>query len=248
MTDHIFWALEENLPKNIGYKQFSKKHISMLIVVILFTFFISYAYTHSNEAIQSIIRISMALTLVIIEILKLLIIHLNHGDALNYIPIEICSIAAYCILIDVFSPNTTFVREMLLILFLPAAIMALIYPTSVSLPVFNFFTIHQFVFHGLIVAYVTMRFVAKEITISYLGVWQSIITISFIAFLVYIIDCTFKRNYMFLTHDENNFMLKKITMLSGGGKKYTLTLVLFCAIVIHIFYFIFTLIKMFILS
>ena len=49
---------------------------------------------------------------------------------------------------------------------------------------------------------------------------------------------------MFLMHDEGNSMLKGLTKMSGGGIKYTLTLVLFCIIMIHVFYLIFKLFEM----
>ena len=211
----------------------------MLLVVVLFTFFITLIYIHANAETQSMIRKVTALTLMVSEAIKLLVIYLNHGDALNYIPIEICSFGAYCIVVDAFNPNITFIRVMLLVLFLPAAIMALIYPTTDALPVWNFFTLHQFLFHGLIIAYVTMRFVFREISIDYGDVWKSIFTILCIACIVYIIDRLTNRNYMFLTGDENNSMLKRLTTISGGGVKYTLLLVLFCIFMIHVFYFVF---------
>ena len=245
---HYFWALKETSPDDIGYNQFSKKHLLMLLGVIVFTTFISILYIHSSIEMKSMIRKTIVVALIISEIFKFFVIIINRGDIFNYIPIEICSIAAYCIVIDAFSPNPTFVREMLLILFLPAAIMALIYPTSVCLPVFNFFTIHQIVFHGLIIAYVTMLFVSKEIMIDYVGVWKSIFTILCIAGVVYVIDHITNRNYMFLIDDYDNSMLKNLTALSGGGIKYTLLLVFFCILMIHVFYFICKLLEMFFLS
>lgn len=248
MNSNLFWTRNLNTEDNVGYGTFSKKHLLMLLGVILFTFLITSIYIHSNVAIQSVLRKSIAIILIISEIMKLFVIHRNHEDVLNYIPIEICSFGAYCIVIDAFHLDPTFVRVMLLILFLPAAIMALIYPTTESLPAFNFFTIHQFVFHGLIVAYVIMRFVFREIVIDYPSVWKSIFTILCIASVVYIIDRMTNRNYMFLTGDENNSMLKKISAFSGGGIKYTLTLVLFCIFMIHVFFFIFQLLEKLVLS
>ena len=238
-----FWTLRENLPDDVGYNQFSIKHIMMLVGVIFFSFIISYIYIHSSSDIKSYIKIMIAITLMVIEIMKLAVIHFEHGDVFNYLPIEICSFAGYCILIDALNPNPTFIREMLLIIFLPAAIMALIYPTTVVFPVWNFFTIHQFVFHGLIVAYVSALFFAKEIAITYIGVWKSILAILCIASIVYLYDRINHRNFMFLMHDEGNSMLKGLTKISGGGTKYTLTLVLFCIIMVHVFYFIFKLLE-----
>ena len=243
-----FWTQRENIPKGLGYNQFSIKHIMMLIGTAIFACIVSYIYINSNSNIKSLIRISIAVTLMLIEVLKLLVIHFNNGDVVNYIPIEICSFAAYCIVVDAFSQDITFLKEMLLIVFLPAAIMALIYPTTISLPVFNFYTIHQFLFHGLIVTYVTMLFVSKEIVINYAGVWKSILTILCISGVVYIIDRSFNRNYMFLMHDEGSSMLKIIYEKSGGGIKYTGSLVLFSIIMIHVFFLIFKLLEMLLIS
>ena len=93
-----------------------------------------------------------------------------------------------------------------------------------------------------------MLFVSKEIVINYAGVWKSILTILCISGVVYSIDRTFNRNYMFLMHDEGSSMLKIIYEKSGGGIKYTGSLVLFSIIMIHVFFLIFKLLEMLLIS
>jgi uncharacterized membrane protein YwaF len=124
---------------------------------------------------------------------------------------------------------------MLLTMFLPAAIMAILVPTTSTLPAINFYTIHQFLYHGLIIAYVMTRFLYGEIPLSYPGVWKSILQIIMLATVIYIIDTVFNKNFMFLRDTYDNALLNVIWKITGGGIHYTGGLVCFCIIMIHVF-------------
>ena len=238
-----FFAMIDTLPEGYGYGQFSKVHKILLITVLLFSAIYSFIYKSSPFEIRPIFRISTASILIIIEIIKLLVIHFTSDELLNYLPLEICSFASYAIVADTISSSSDFITEMILIAFLPAALVALIYPTTIGLPLFNFFTIHQFVFHGLILAYGLSRFISGEIIFGYLGVIKTIIVLLIIAAIVYVIDSKLNKNYMFLIKDEGSSMLKIIYDKAGGGKKYTLYLVVASIIVINLFYLLFKLIN-----
>ena len=236
------------MPDGYGYGQFSKTHILMLTIMCIFIVGICLLYRYINIENRSIIRCIIAISLVCLELMKLAVIHFTHGKVSEYIPLEICSFGSYSIIIDAFLSPNAYIPEFLLVAFLPAAIIALIYPTTISLPAFNFFTIHQFIFHALIVAYALSRFITGEIIFNYVGVWVSIISIFCIALFVYIIDITCNRNFMFLKHDEGSSLLATISNISGGGHKYTLALVGISIMVIHIFYFIFKIIELIIIK
>ena len=107
----------------------------------------------------------------------------------------------------------------------------------------NYFTIHQFGFHGLIIAYVVARFFNREVTIDYLGVWKSVLKIVGIAAFVYIIDLVFHKDFMFLMHPDGNFLLSAIENVTGKGLPYTGGLVVFVIIMIHIFFVVFKLLE-----
>ena len=76
---NYFWMREIDSNKNIGYRVFSKKHLLMLLVVVLFTFFITLIYIHANAETQSMIRKVTALTLMVSEAIKLLVIYSNRN-------------------------------------------------------------------------------------------------------------------------------------------------------------------------
>jgi hypothetical integral membrane protein (TIGR02206 family) len=233
-----------SVPEGIGYGQFSLSHMIILGITLILSVAVIFVYKASTPETRSMIRILIAVALLLTDVIKYSIIIITHGDLKNYLPLEICSLAEYCILFDSLQKTNTFVTEMLLIVFLPAAIMALIFPTTITLPLCNFFTIHQFAYHGLIVAYVLSRFFAGEINMSYKGVWLSILTTFIIAMIVYVIDRKNNTNFMFLIHDEKNAMLQKISGLCGEGVRYTAGLIFTCIIGIHISYFLFKILEM----
>ena len=137
---------------------------------------------------------------------------------------------------------------MLLTLFLPAAVMAILFPTTSDLPVFNFYVIHQFLYHDLIIAYILARFLNREIPLTYPGVWKSIAIILLLAAVIYLIDVRFDKSFMFLRDTYGNPLLQMIENTNGSGIRYTAGLVIFCIFMIHVFYALFTLISLLILS
>ena len=238
-----FWKQLGHVPEGVGYGHFSAAHFLLLGTTLIASFIVVHIYKISDIETRHLIRIIIAVVLMLSEIVKYSTIAITHGDLKNYLPVEVCSLAGYLIVFDSLSKETTFVTEMLLIVFLPAALLALFYPTTVYLPLHNFFTYHQFLFHGLIVAYVLSRFFAGEISLDYKGVWLSILTMALISSVNFMVDKKFNKNFMFLIHDEKNTMLMKITQICGSGIRYTIGLVLFAILGTNVSYLIFKILE-----
>lgn len=60
---------------------------------------------------------------------------------------------------------------------------------------------------------------------------------------MYVADRIFNRNFMFLVYHENNVMLKKISDTCRGGFRYTLGLICFAIVAVHVFYGMFKLLE-----
>ena len=216
-----FMTHKDNMPAHEpGYGQFSLGHFFLLLLSTLLIFAFVVLYAHAEAARKIFLLRSIAFTLIFIEAIK--------------------------ILDSIFVGNTIF-PEMLLTLFLPAALMAILVPTTSTLPILNFYTIHQFLYHDLIIAYIAARFLCKEIPLTYSGVWISIVQILLLAGIIYLIDVHFDKNFMFLRDPYGNPLLGFIWKVCKGGFGYTLGLVAFCILMIHVFYFFFKLIATFLL-
>ena len=243
-----FWLHQEQASGEYGYGQFTIKHLLLIALTVIATAFVCVVYIDSDAQTRIIIRRTIGITLMVIEVIKMIVLSKIDVKVSDYLPLEVCSFAAYFIVIDSFWLGNDILPQMLLTLFLPAAIMAVIFPTTTKLPAFNFFTIHQFVFHGLIIMYVFARFFALEIPLTYIGVWKSILIVLVLVATIYFIDVKFNKNYMFLTDTFGNPLLKVVEEKSKNNIGYTLGLICFSTFMIHVFYFIFKLIEMVLLK
>ena len=242
-----FWTHKDNIPEGMGYGQFSFQHLIWLLMTAALTTGFVFVYLNADAERRIILLRSVSVTLMVIEVLKMIIIAFSDVKFSDYLPLELCSFAAYFIVVDSFWIGNDVFPEMLLTMFLPGAIMAVLFPTTSTLPAVNFYTIHQFVYHGLIIAYIIARFVNGEIPLSYPGVWKSILQVIILAAVIFLIDTKFDKNFMFLRDTYGNPMLEIIWKITGGGIAYTGGLVCFCIIMIHVFYAFFKLISIILL-
>ncbi|MCR5794762.1 MAG: YwaF family protein [Solobacterium sp.] len=234
-----FWTHRDNIPDGYGYGQFTPAHFVWLVLTVLFTAAVTVIYKGAGTAERILILRVIGAALIFIDVVKMILIARSDVKLSEYLPLELCSFGAYFIVCDSIVPDNAVFGQMLLTLFLPAAIMAVIFPTTQALPSFNFYTIHQFLYHGLIISYVIARFASGEIPNTYAGVWPSILKIILLAAVIYVIDTVFDKNFMFLRDTYGNPMLEAIRKTAGDGFAYTIGLVCFCIIVIHIFYLFF---------
>ena len=237
-----FWFNYQNYPAGVGYGQFSLGHLILVLCSSILITFIVINYKKAEEAGRIRIRRTIALLLVIIETVRLTILHLQGVDLKSYLPLEVCSFAGYSIICDAIWKENKFLPELLVTIFLPAAIMQHVSPSTSVLPLCNYFTFSQFTYHGLVIAYVLARFLSGEIQLTYRGVWASVAKISVLAAIMYVVNVLMGENYMFLLNSEGNYILDKISRAAGGGIRYTVGLIVFAVVVIHVFFVIFKII------
>ncbi len=240
-----FWIHRDHIPEGVtGYGQFSFGHFVWLLLTVLLTALTAWLYRHGGPADKLLILRSIAAALMILEALKMFLMWRTGVSVSENLPLEICSFAAYSIVLDSIHPERPFFSMMLLVLFLPAAIMAVLFPTTSPLPAVNFYTIHQFLYHGLIIAYVLARYLAGEIPVLYSEVWGCIGKILVLVAVMYVVDTLFRRNFMFLKDAYGNPLLGIIWKVTGGGFAYTIGLISFCIFMVHVFFGIFKVIAL----
>ncbi len=234
-----FWTHKDNMPEGHGYGQFSFSHFMWIAACALFTAFVTFIYRRALPGQRITILRTLSFTLIASEIIKMIVLARSDIRFSDYLPLELCSFAGYSIFLDSLFPGNAFFPQMLLTLFMPAALMAILFPTTSTLPSFNFFTIHQFLYHALIVAYVIARFACGEILITYPEVWGSILKVLVLVAFIYVVDRAFKKNFMFLVDPYGNPLLDTIWKITGGGFGYTMGFACFSIVMIHVFYLIF---------
>ena len=228
-----------------GFSIFSLVHIIWLVLLFSGIFLLCVLYRKASDARRDNIRKCFALILIFSEIAKQCIVVLTGASASAHLPLHICSFAEYAILINAFWPKKRFLEPLLCLAFLPSAIMALFFPTITVYHPISYYTMHHFLLHAGIVAYILARCSAAEIRISYKGVWVTFFSIALLVIPIYFIDAAFDENFVFLMRHSDNPALKLIWDLSGGtgGISYIIGLGVLVIIVLHITYGIFTAIQ-----
>ena len=238
-----FWTHKDKIPQGYGYGQFTLAHFLWIALTFAGTLLVVILYGNANHADRLIVLRTIAATLILIDAIKMFVIAITGIKVLDYLPLEVCSFAAYFIVCDSIWPGNSVLPQMLLTLFLPAAIMAILFPTTTTLPSFNFFTIHQFLYHGLLMAYIFARFFASEIPLTSAGVWRSIFIMCPLVAFMYLFDVKFDKNYMFLRDTYGNAMLETIRNKSENNIGYQAGLVCFSIMSVHVFYLFFKLLE-----
>ena len=240
-----FWGyLPPEGVDGIGFGLFTKAHFTWLLILAVLIAFFVIVYYRGGENRRDNMRKWTALFLIGIEILKQCVGSLNAIPPGTYLPMEMCSFAEYTILIDAMWPRGRTTKQMLAFAFLPAAIMALVMPSSTIYPAISFYAIHQLVMHAAIVAYIIARYKASEISPRYSGIWLTLLIINIIIIPVYTVDLHYNKNYMYLIGHSGNTIIKMIWNLTGEqrGLLYIMGLEILVAIAMHITYGIYRLI------
>ncbi|MBQ6468468.1 MAG: YwaF family protein [Lachnospiraceae bacterium] len=193
---------------------FSAPHLIWLFLMALLITVFAVRYCRRTENGRDNMRKRMALFLILFELFKQCVAGLTRAPAAGTLPLEICSFAEYTILADAFWPKNRILKQLMAFAFLPAAIMALSFPTVTAYPPVSFFAIHQFVLHAGIAAYIIARYAAGEILPRYFGLWTSVLMIGVPSVPIYLLNLIFGTNFMFLTNHSNNPVLKLLWNLS----------------------------------
>ena len=236
----IFWSYVDTLTAHGigGFSLFSLPHFLWLAFLFLLIIAYIFVYHRGEEKTRDNMRKVLGLFLILFEIFKQCVMALTGAPTNVHLPLEICSFGEYAIILDAMWPKNRIMKQVLLLEFLPAAVIAIMLPSAIVYPPLNIYVAHQFIMHGGIIAYVVARYHAGEIELKYVGIWMSAIASLAEMVPIYFVDTTFRLNYMFLTSHADNPVLKMLWDVSGGngGIPYVMVLAAFVLLVMHVWY------------
>ncbi len=245
MNRELFWAYKDNVAElgGKGFSTFSPPHLLWILFCLVCVACFAAAYRRSGEGRRANMRKGMALFLILFEIGKQCVTALTGAPSAPLLPLHICSFAEYAALIDALWPQNRFFKQFMMFALLPAALIAILFPSVTPYPPLNFHAIHMFLMHAGIAAYIVARYAGGEIRPRYAGLWLSALATAVLAGLIYPLNRAFGTNFMFLMHHANNPALKFIWDLSGGagGFAYILGLSALVILVFHITYAVYAL-------
>lgn len=189
-----FWISNENAT-GPGFGMFSPTHIAVLVVLAIISYFIIQHYMESRRRKQ--IRITIAFTILALEIVKDLALLVTHQFTVGNLPFQLCGIGIFIVIYDVFYPGKTS-QALMYCLTLPGAMMAVLTPDWVTNNLLDFFVFQSFFIHCLLVTYVLMQLFAKEFRPDFRQIWRTVIFIIIIAPIMLWLNHIWNTNFWFL--------------------------------------------------
>lgn len=197
----VFFAISETVGKGLGFSHYSGIHLMWLGVFLALTVSCCIVYRKLNEKGRRIMRFVLASLIVLDEVYKhtFLIIGGHYGEYwMKYIPLHLCSINIILIAIHAVKPFKV-LDDYLYTVGIPAAMMALIFPSWTKLPLGNFMHIHSFSVHILLALYPIVLTVGGSIRPNWRNAWKSVLLLAVLAIPALIANLIFDTNYMFLS-------------------------------------------------
>lgn len=186
-----------------GFSLYGVEHLTALALCLLFGGVLCWIYRRRSDSGKDKMRRFYGASIVIAEILKDIILCCNGGDIRLYLPLHVCSFGIMAICIDAFFPKQKVTGNMLAYIFMPGAICAELFSNWTEYPVISFMSIFSFAIHAYIAAYFWMRYLNREITPDYKGIFLTTAVLAVAGFAVEPVNMALNRsgvaaNYMFL--------------------------------------------------
>ena len=197
----MFFLTKETIPEGVGFSTFGLTHSLWLLAfaVILTASIIVYKKLDANG--KNKMRIILGALVFASEMIKN-IVAIAIGDfGVGHLPFHLCGISVVLISFDTVKP-TKIVRYFLYYLGIPGALLALLFPNWTVLPCLNFFHIHSFTIHMLLVIYPLILIAGGEFLPDIKAMAKCILLLICLAIPIYFINLLCDTNFMFLMEPE----------------------------------------------
>ena len=227
---------------DIGFKLYGLGHLIWLVAILLFIIFFSNHYKKQSEVNQRKTKKFFAVTIVLLELTKDMILIISGAPMIGYLPFHLCSFAIFGMIADAFSNNpkiNNLTGQFMMYAFFPGAVSALMFCNWTEYPFANFMCIHSFVFHGWIVCYAMMNYFAGKIKTTYSGLWKTAALLFVCSIPIYIFNSISGQNYLFLNEASEGSPLVFLWNIFGtrfGQAGYVLA---YAVLVITVFHFLY---------
>ena len=215
-----FWKQQDDIPQGMGYPLFGKEHIlSTAITLIIVVLFICIFIKRNKKTQQRILK-AIPLFLILLESFKDLFLVSVHRFGIWYLPLHVCSMGIFVFSLAEYLPWKKAKKvfgEIALILIMPGALAALIFPDwTVYYPVLNFINLYAYVWHGLLVLYPILLLIRKDVTPSVKHIHYIILFLCIVVPPIYAFDKHYGVNYFFVNWPERDTPLAWLASFMGN--------------------------------
>jgi len=229
----FFRSPEEGAPASVAFGQFSTQHLLALLVLAIAIALVVRGYRRSGEARRRVIRLTLGIAVLALEGLRQLAYILLGTYQPSILPLHLCAIAEFCVMIDAFKPNS-WCREYMYACGTWGPVCAIVFPNWANLPLFNIYCWQAFIIHACLISYILMLLVAGEFRPSFRNIWKMVIIAVVSIIVAALANNAWGTNFWFLNAGSPGSPLAPIQ--AATGQWYVPCLVVLVAILWTLMY------------
>lgn len=211
----MFFVTSDHIPEGVGFQAYGLTHILWLLAGLIFCCAACIFYGKLSENRRKIFLKVLGIYIFAQEMVKNLVLILLDEFSWGYLPFHLCGINILLIAFDTVKQTKT-ARSFLYYFAIPGAALALLFPNWTSMPVWNFFHLHSFTIHILLVLYPLLLVTTGEVSTDLKSAFQGILLLVAIAIPVYGLNLLWGTNFMFLMKPDSGNPLELFEKLLGS--------------------------------
>ena len=194
----------ETIPPGVGFSHFGIVHFIWLSVAAFVILLNCLLYRRLSDHGRKIWKKTVALLILADELFKMSMLFIGSRYTVDYLPLHLCSINIFIILIHAWKPSAL-LNGFLYTICIPGALAALLFPSWTALPTGNFMNWHSFTIHILLVLYPVVLTVSGELAPSVRRLHKYLFLLVAMVIPIWLVNLLMDTNFMFLMYaDEGN--------------------------------------------
>ena len=211
----MFFVTSDHIPEGVGFRTFGLTHILWLLAGLVFCVAACLFYRKLSEDKRKRMLTVLGVYIFLQEMVKNLVVALLGEFGWGYLPFHLCGINILLIVFDTVMQAKT-VRSFLYYFAIPGALLALLFPNWTQMPVWNFFHIHSFTIHILIVLYPLLLVTTNQVSTDLKAALRGVGLLVAMAIPVYGLNLLWGTNFMFLMQPDSGNPLEFFEKLLGS--------------------------------
>ena len=187
----------ETITPGLGFSHFDGVHLAWLGLFVISIVVCTVWFKKMNQRGRDVFKKTIALSLIIMEVLKISLLALTGRFRWGYLPFHLCGINIFLIVAHAWKP-TRLLDNFLYLICIPGALAALLFPNWTALPVRNIYHIHSSIVHILLVMYPLVQALNGILDLDIKMVPKCLGLLVLMAIPIYGLNLLWGTNFMFL--------------------------------------------------
>lgn len=198
MFEH-FWTHYTELPDGYGFAIFDSSHIAWLIGIVIGIALATVLFCRLPEKGRRIYELVLGNSLLVLEVVKDLVLAIDGKFEMAYLPLHLCGLSLFvCAAYSIWRGKM--LGELLYCICMPGALAALIFPNWTGYSGLNFYLLHSYIVHAMIVLYPIMLIAAGKFKPNPKMLPWCMLSLVAVAIPLYFFNKVFDTNFLFVNY------------------------------------------------